>query len=98
MATIGIDDMIHAANELADVEGVFEKAFRSARGYWADNPFDPSVEAYVVEGKLHDFRLAAEIGALGAEALTDLCNAVIVNAHLAWKEHYDQLVAGGYGA
>jgi hypothetical protein len=92
MSTV-TDNISSAFQELVDVFEAAEYADLCAIGVWTDNPSNPGVTAIVFQGKLYALTVPDSYTSLDPVVLTDIINAVILNAFIEWDADRQRLLA-----
>lgn len=91
MSTI-TDNINSAFQELVGVFETAEYADLCAIGVWTDNPSNPGVTAIVFQGKLYALTVPDSYTSLDSVVLTDIINAVILNAFIEWDTDRQRLM------
>jgi hypothetical protein len=86
------DRITDAFQAIADVYAAVEYADMCALGVWTDDPADPGVTAVVFQGKLYSLIIPTSYLALEPDTLSDVVNAVIVNAFVEWQSDRQRLI------
>ena len=78
------DSIIAAFDALQETYSLTEYADSCAVGVWTDDPADPGVTAVVFQGKLFSLVIPDSYLQLDGPTLSDIINAVIINAYIEW--------------
>lgn len=70
-----------------------EYADMCAIGVWTDNPASPGVSAVVFQGKLYALTIPDSYTSLDGKVLTEIVNAVILNAFIEWDVDRQRLLS-----
>ena len=85
--------MTDALDGFSATIGDRDRAMSAAVGVWADDPHNPGVVAIVSQGTLQELVIPDSYIRLDPQALSDIINAVVVNAHLDWNADRHRLLA-----
>lgn len=93
--------MSTSQQSLADIQSAFDSVsalFRASEyadacaiGVWSDDPQNPGITAVVFQGKLYALVIPDSWKSRSPEDLTDVINAVLINAYAEWNADHDRL-------
>lgn len=86
-----LDDVNAAFTRIGDMFRAEDYSQACAIGVWTDDPESPSVTAVVFQGRLYSLVVAEAWRRRDPRDLTDVVNAVLINAFAEWSIDKERL-------
>lgn len=91
-----LDEIRAAFDNIGEMFHSEDYAQACAIGVWTDDPKSPGITAVVFQGKLYSLVIPDAWKLRDPQELTDVVNAVLVNAYIEWSIDRARLAASAF--